>query len=82
MADVDAITRLLELGSNAVFLMLLWRVYQDFMSAVNRHANYLEKLVDRHMEDDEPPPQASRSTAPLGWSSRTPTELREAAGAD
>jgi hypothetical protein len=88
MTDMDAIARLLDVGFNAVFLFLLWRVYQDFMKGMERHITYLEKLTERLLPDDEAPTlptPPARYQAPLvnGYS-RTPTELgeRERQGAD
>lgn len=79
MADVDAIAKLLEVGFNAVFLFLLWRVYQDFMSFIERHITYLERLTERLLPDEDEPPPAVRSYPPpvMPYSSRVPTELGE-----
>lgn len=78
MADVDAITKLLDVGFNAVFLFLLWRVYQDFMRVIERNSSYMEKLVDKLMAEDEIPPPAVRAyPPPPPYSGRTPTELGE-----
>lgn len=81
MTDVDAIARLLDVGFNAVFLFLLWRVYQDFMRFMERHITYLEKLTERLLPDDEAPtlptPPQRYQTTQQPYVSRTPTELRD-----
>lgn len=85
MADVDAIAKLLEVGFNAVFLWMLWRVYQDFIASINKHHSYLEKLVDKLLVDAEPQTAVRVYPPPptMPYSSRTPTELAEArAGGD
>lgn len=79
MADVDAIAKLLEVGFNAVFLFLLWRVYQDFMRVIDRHVSYLERLTERLLPEEDGPPPAVRvyPPPPPFYSSRVPTELGE-----
>lgn len=81
MTDVDAITRLLDLGFNAVLLYMLYTVYRDFQAQVKRHTDYLEKLVDELLPPEEQEPAPPIQTTPRGWSSRTPTNLNEPAGA-
>lgn len=82
MADVDAIAKLIELGVNGVFLMLLWRVYQDFLASVNRHANFLEKLTEQLMpEDEQPQSQTAQPRSFQAWQPRA-TDIPERIGGD
>ena len=77
MADVDAIARLLEVGANAVFLVILWRLYQDFVTDMRFERVYLHKLIERLLPDEEPPSVYRPSVADMY--SRTPTNLGERA---
>lgn len=80
MTDVDAIARLLDVGFNAVFLFLLWRVYQDFMIEVRSHRQYMEKLVDKLLPVEDLPPVPAYRPPPMNggpYISRTPTSLGE-----
>ena len=82
MTDVDAIARLLDVGFNAVLLWMLYTIYRDFQAQVKRHADYLEKLVEQLLPDNEAPtlptPPQRYQTVPQPYTSRTPTELRDA----
>lgn len=77
MTDIEAVSRLLEVGMNAVLLFMLYQVWQTHVSQVKSEQEYMRVLVKFLMDRDATLPQPPRPSAngTAAWETRAPTNL-------
>lgn len=77
MSELEAVSRLVELGMSGILLAFVLRVYADKQAAVQRHINYIEKKYDESLERDRERTQPYRTPYQYGYLSNAPTQLGE-----